>query len=156
MQERINVYKKIIKSTATNLKYIFFNLFLAALGLCCCTQGFSSCGEQGLLFIVVHVLLIAVASFVAKHRPQSVWASVVVARGLSSCGSRGLERRLSSCGAQAQLLRGRWDLPGPGLEPLSPALAGGFLTTAPPGKSPRYILKQVSTLRTHPNFNLNS
>ena len=29
-----------------------------------------------------------------------------------------------------------WDLPGPGLEHMSPALAGGFLTTAPPGKSP--------------------
>ena len=29
-----------------------------------------------------------------------------------------------------------WDLPGPELEPVSPALAGGFLTTAPPGKSP--------------------
>ena len=28
-----------------------------------------------------------------------------------------------------------WDLPGQGLEPLSPALAGGFLTTAPTGKS---------------------
>ena len=28
-----------------------------------------------------------------------------------------------------------WDLPGPGLEPVSPALADGFLTTAPPGKS---------------------
>ena len=27
-----------------------------------------------------------------------------------------------------------WDLPGPGLEPMSPALAGEFLTTAPPGK----------------------
>ncbi|MBW02870.1 E3 ubiquitin-protein ligase-like protein, partial [Eschrichtius robustus] len=27
-----------------------------------------------------------------------------------------------------------WDLPGPGLEAVSPALAGGFLTTAPPGK----------------------
>ena len=27
-----------------------------------------------------------------------------------------------------------WDLPGPGLEPMSPALAGRFLTTAPPGK----------------------
>ena len=25
-----------------------------------------------------------------------------------------------------------WDLPGPGLEPVSPALAGGFLTTEPP------------------------
>ena len=42
----------------------------------------------------------------------------------------------SSCGTRAQLLRGMWDLPGPGLEPVSPALAGGFLTTAPPGKSP--------------------
>ena len=27
-----------------------------------------------------------------------------------------------------------WDLPRPGLEPVSPALAGGFLTAAPPGK----------------------
>ena len=27
-----------------------------------------------------------------------------------------------------------WDFPGPGLEPVSPALAGRFLTTAPPGK----------------------
>ena len=27
-----------------------------------------------------------------------------------------------------------WDLPGPGLEPVSPALAGGFSTTLPPGK----------------------
>ena len=27
------------------------------------------------------------------------------------------------------MLRGMWDLPGPGLEPVSPALAGGFLTT---------------------------
>ena len=28
-----------------------------------------------------------------------------------------------------------WDLPGPGLEPVFPALAGGFLTTALPGKA---------------------
>ena len=28
-----------------------------------------------------------------------------------------------------------WHLPGPGIEPVSPALAGGFLTMAPPGKS---------------------
>ena len=62
-------------------------------------------------------------------------ASVVVACGLSSCGLRALEHRLSSCGARAQLLRSMWDLPGPGLEPVSPALAGGFLTTVSPGKS---------------------
>ena len=54
--------------------------------------------------------------------------------GFSSCGSWALERRLSSCGTWAQLLRGMWDLPGPGLEPLSPALAGGFPTPATSGK----------------------
>ena len=67
-------------------------------------------------------------------RALGAQASVVVARGLSSCGSRAVESRLSSCGARAQLLRSMWDLPGPGLEPVSPALAGGFLATAPPGK----------------------
>ena len=61
-------------------------------------------------------------------------ASIIVARRLSSCGSRALGRRLSNCGSRAQLLRGMWDLPRPGLEPVSPALAGGFLTTPPPGK----------------------
>ena len=52
------------------------------------------------------------------------WASVIVARGLSSCGSWALECRLSSCGAQALLLHGTWDLPGPGIEPASRALSG--------------------------------
>ena len=70
------------------------------------------------------------------HGLQQLWlvGSVVVARGLSSCGSRALEPRLSS-GTRTQLLCGMWDLPRPGLEPVSPALAGGFLTTAPSGKS---------------------
>ena len=54
--------------------------------------------------------------------------------GFSSCGLRALERRLSSCDAWDQLLRSMWDLPGPGLEPVSPALAGGFLTTVPTEK----------------------
>ena len=35
-----------------------------------------------------------------------------------------------------------WHLPGPGLEPVSPALAGRFLTTAPPGKTLRNHLIQ--------------
>ena len=69
-----------------------------------------------------------------RARALGVRASVVVAHGLSSCGTWALERRLSSCGTQAQLLRGMWDLPGPGLEPVSPALAGRFSTTVPPGK----------------------
>ena len=47
----------------------------------------------------------------------SVWASVVVACGLSS------------------LVHGIWDLPRPEIEPTSPVLAGGFLTMGPAGKS---------------------
>ena len=48
-------------------KFIYFiYLFLAALGLHCCVWAFSSCGERGLLFIVVCGLLIAVASLVAE------------------------------------------------------------------------------------------
>ena len=62
--------------------------------------------------------------------------------GFSCCGAQTLGTRASvvaarglcSCGAWASLLRGMWDLPRLGLEPVSPALAGGFLTTAPPGK----------------------
>ena len=101
--------------------FIYLFLFLAALGLRCCARTFSSGSKQWLLFVAVRGLLIAVASLVAEH-------------GLSSCGSWALECRLSSCGARAYLLRGMWDLPRPGLEPVSPALAGRFLTTAPPGK----------------------
>ena len=41
-------------------------LFLAALGLLCCMQAFSSCAERGLLFVAVHGLLVAVASLVAE------------------------------------------------------------------------------------------
>ena len=69
-----------------------------------------------------------------RARALGMWASVVVCR-LSSCGSQALESRLSSCGAWAQLLCSMWYLPGPGLEPMSLALAGRFLTTAPPEKS---------------------
>ena len=80
-------------------------------------------------------------------RALGVWASVVVACGLSSCGSRALEHRLGSCGTRAQLLRGIWDLPGPGMEPVSPALAGGFLTTVLPGKPLIVIFFQSSLLK---------
>ena len=93
---------------------LFIYLFLAVLGLSFCARAFSSCGERGPLSITVRGPLTIAASLVAEHRLQT--------------------RRLSSCGSRAQLLRGMWDLPRPGLEPVSPALAGRFSTTAPPGK----------------------
>ena len=49
------------------LKINLLFLFLAVLGLCCCAWTFSSCGECGLLFVVVRGLLIAVASLVVEH-----------------------------------------------------------------------------------------
>ncbi len=88
---------------------------MAVLGLRFCARAFSSCGKRGPLFIVVRGPLTIAASPVAEHRLQT--------------------RRLSNCGSRAQLLRGMWDLPRPGLEPVSPALAGRFSTTVPPGKA---------------------
>ena len=51
-------------------------------------------------------------------------------RGLSCCGAQAPDAQ-----AQQLWLCSMWDLPRPGLEPVSPALAGGFSTTAPPGKA---------------------
>ena len=132
----------------TFLCFLFFinlliNLFLAALCLRCCAHGLSlvavSRGYSSLwctdFSLQWPLLLWSTGSRCAGFNNCGMRASVVVARGLSSCGSQAPEHRLSSCGTRAQLLRGMRDLPGPGLEPMSLALAGGFLATAPPRKS---------------------
>ena len=99
----------------------------------------------GPLLAAVRGPLTTVASPVAEHGLQAcgfqqLWLKPArLLRGLSSCGSWPPERRLSGRGARAQLLRGMWDPPGPGLEPATPALAGGPSTTAPPGK-PKCII----------------
>ena len=87
---------------------------MAVLGLCFCARAFSSCSKWGPPFIAVCGPLTIAASLVAEHRLQT--------------------HRLNSCGSRAQSLRSMWDLPRPGLEPVSPALAGRFSTTAPLGK----------------------
>ena len=99
-----------------NIPFFFFNLFIylllffwlcwvfvsvRGLSLVAAIGGHSSSRWRGPLTIT--------ASLVAEHRLQA--------------------RRLSSCGSRAQLLRGMWDLPRPGLEPVSPALAGNHCTT---------------------------
>ena len=67
--------------------FILFIYFLAALGLHCRAQAFSSCGERGLLFVAVRGLLIVVASRCGA-RALGARASVVVACWLSSCGAQ--------------------------------------------------------------------
>ena len=113
---------------------------MAVLGLHFCVRAFSNCSKRGPLFIAVRGPLTIVASLVVEHRLQT--------------------RRLGSCGTRAQLLCGMWDLPRPGLEPVSPALAGRFSTTVPPGKplcpllivgsgpfSPRVLINQLAPVK---------
>ena len=92
---------------------------MAVLGLCFCARAFSSCGEQGPLFIAVRGPLTIAASPFAEHRLQT--------------------RRLSNCGSRAQSLHGMWDPPRPGLEAVSPALAGRLSTTARQGKPHKVV-----------------
>ena len=87
-------------------------------------------------------LLLAVAFLLAESGLKGTQASVVAASGLSGCSSRALEHRLDSCGALAYLPRGMWDLPGSGIEPVSPALVGRFLITELPGK-PQQIFTEL-------------
>ena len=90
------------------------------LGLCCYTWAFSGCGEQGLP-------LVAVAFCCGAH--------VLGRVGFRSCSLKALECRLSSCGTWPYLLFSMWNLPIPGIELMSPALAGRLLPSTPPGKS---------------------
>ena len=106
-----------------NFIYLFIYL-LAALGLCCCAQALSSCSERGLLCGMRASYCIGFSCSGAQALGKQ--ASVVVARG-----SRAQAQWLWHTGLVAPQM---WDFPGPGLEPVSPALAGGFLATAPPGK----------------------
>ena len=105
---------------------------MAVLGLRFCVRALSSRGKWGPLLITVRRPLTIVASLVVEHRLQT--------------------RRLSNCGSGAQLLRGMWDPPRPGLEPVSPALAGRFSTTAPPGKPLRSVFNNTQYIRksSHP------
>ena len=64
--------------------------------------------------------------------------------GFSSYGTWTLEHRPNSCDAQAGLLCGMWDIPGPGIETVYTALAGVFFITEPPAKPLFFVLKIVS------------
>ena len=87
-------------------------------------------------------------SLIAESRDYSpVWGFSLwwlLLLGIMGCRAHGfsnglqplaLECRLSSCGTQALLFLGVWNLPRPGMKPTSPALAGRFLSTAPSEKS---------------------
>ena len=86
------------------------------------------------------------SSLVAEHRLWGMQASVAAERGLSSWGSQALRHRLGSRGFQTLRhrlsSRGSWSLAAlrhvgssrTRDRTMSPALAGGFFSTEPPGK----------------------
>ena len=91
----------------------------------------------------IYLLLLATLSLqsymgfslvVASRAYSSLGARTLGHRDVSSCSSWVPEHRFSSCSAWALFLCSTWNLPGPGIEPLSPALAGGFFTTEAPGE----------------------
>ena len=106
-------------------------------------QAFPSFGERGLLFIAECGLLTVVICLVEEDTDSGGCGLAIVAQGLRSCGSQVLVSG-SAVGAGVWLLLGIWNLSGPGTEPMSPELAGRFLSTVPPGKSHKFVFKNVS------------
>ena len=82
--------------------------------------------SKGYSLLAVHRLLIAVASLAAEHRTQSTQAPQ-----LQLLGSGAQAQQLCHTGLVALWL---WNLPRPGIKPMSPVLAGRFFTTEPSGK----------------------
>ena len=114
-----------------------FILFLAVLGLPCC-QGLSLvAANRGYSLAVVHGLL-------SLWRLLSWQSQALGGRSSSGRGSQTLKHSLHSCGNVAFLLCATWDVPGPVIKPVSPALADGFFTTEPPGKSVSRFYSQNS------------
>ena len=97
--------------------YLCINLFWAVLGLPCCTQAFSGCGERGLL--CCHAWASHCSGF-----------SCYRAQGLGQAGSVATAYRLGCPEGHGILI------PGHRIKPVSPTSAVSFLTTEPPGKSP--------------------
>ena len=78
---------------------VYLYLFLVALGLCCCAQVFSNRGKQGLLFVAVLRLLIALAPLVEEHssreRTQEWHAGLVAPWRVGSASPK--DQTHSSC-----------------------------------------------------------
>ena len=115
--------------------FFFFNKFYLFIYLFIYLFNFFGCIGSSLLHVGFLQLWQAGATLRCSAHASHCSGFSCGAWALGVCASVVVARRFSSCGTQAELLRGMWDLPRPGIEPMFPALAGGFLTAAPPGKS---------------------
>ena len=108
--------------------FYFFKSIFGCIGSWLLCRASSSCGKWGLVFLTVPGL----SGFsCCRAQAPGTQASVVVAHSLRSCGP------------WAQLLLGMWDLPGPGMEPVSPALAGRVPSLCHQGNPERWCLTSL-------------
>ena len=107
--------------------YYFIYLFLSALGLHCCARAFLQLQRAGATLRRGAWASHCGGFSCCRARALGTQALVVVAHGLQSAGSVVVAHGLS-CSVASGIFRDQ------GSNPCPPALAGGFLTTAPPGK----------------------
>ena len=140
MYHQISPYHWIILNVKISFFLIMHLLFLAVLGLRC-GAGFSLVvASGGYSLVVVCRLLTAAASLPVEHGLQ-----VCGLQQLWLPGSRAQAQYLWSMGlVAAQHVGSSWTK---GIKPVSPALAGGFFTTEPPGK-PSFSLKKHTHTHT--------
>ena len=124
----------------------FFFFFLWLCWVFVADQAFSSCFKQGLLSSCSAWASHCSGSSCCREWILGARASIVVARGLSSCGFLALNHGLNRGGAWAYLFQGMWDLPGLGIEPVSSALVVGFFTTDPLEKPPMPVFDPLLSL----------
>ena len=74
------------------------------------------------------------------------WASR--GSGFSCCAARALKHSIVLSVVVEHGFYGMWNLPGPGIELVSPTLASGFFTTGPPGKPYTVIFQCIDLLLT--------
>ena len=92
-----------------------------------------SCGEWGLLQLWLQASHCSGSSSHGAQAPGSTGFRSCI-RCLNGRGSRAPEHRLSGHDTWASLHHSLWNLPRPGIELVSLALASRFFTTEPPGK----------------------
>ena len=115
IKEKGTPVDKDAKKKEIPVHYVDIYFFMAALGLCCWIRAFSS-----------------------RHKWRKLSGCSVWPQQLQYMGSRA--HRPSNCGPQASLPHRIWNLPRPGVELVSPALANRFLTTGPPDNVPFALL----------------
>ena len=137
----LNNFTFLKKNTSHLNFYIVFVYFVfGCAGSSLLLSLLSSCGCRGYSVVAVHWLLIVPASHC------SYGAQALGHAGFSSCSTWTYllwlldSRAHNGYGTWTQLLHSMWDLSRPGIKPMSPALAGGYCITEPPGKPSSLVL----------------